>query len=361
MKKKLLIALSVISTLSAQDLQTTINEVLSTNPVVLERLKNYNSTKEDITTAKAGYYPKLDLSLGGGYENSERKDWENETTLKDHQNNNINSLGLGVYQNSITYTQNLFNGFSTTYQVSQQENRTISAAYSYIEKANDTSFEAVNKYLQVVRQTELLQTAKENVDINKEIFKKVKKLYEAGLTTLSEVNKIESSLALAQSNYVVQENTLQDVEYNMQRVLGRYLKAENMTKPSLNVTFPETLEEATKYAMQHNPSLLVSKYNIKLAQAQYKEKKSPFYPRLDIEISQSMNKNLSAVEGTDNRFRAMAYLRYNFFNGFADQAALQKSVSQIHQEVQTKNDLRRKVIEGLNLLKTILSEQNLKS
>jgi len=122
-----------------------------------------------------------------------------------------------------------------------------------------------------------------------------------------------------------------------------------MIKPTLNVTFPNTLQEATEYAMKHNPSLLVSRYNIKLAQDQYKEKKSPFYPKLDIEISQSMNKNLSAIEGTDNRFRAMAYLKYNFFNGFADSAALQKSVSQIHREVQTKNDLRRKIIEGLNL------------
>jgi len=348
MKKNLLLTLCMISTLNAQDLQTTIKEVLSTNPVVIERLKNYNATKEDITAAKAGYYPKLDLSIGAGYEDSQRKNWDDKSTVFKH-NERVNSLGLGVYQNSLTYTQNLFNGFGTTYQVSQQQNRTISAAYSYIEKANSTSFETVNRYLQVVRQTELLQTAKENVDINKEIFKKVQKLYKAGLTTLSEVNKIESSLALAQSNYTVQENTLQDVEYNMQRVLGRYLKAQEMTKPTLNVTFPDTLEDATEYAMRHNPSLLVSKYNIKLAQDQYKEKKSPFYPRIDIEVSESMNKNLSGVEGTDNRFRAMAYLKYNFFNGFSDSAALQKSISQIHQEVQTKNDLRRKVIEGLNL------------
>ena len=348
MKKNLLFVMFIASAINAQDLKTTINEVLSTNPTVLERLKNYNATKEDITSAKAGYYPKLDLSLGGGYEETKRKDWDNVSTVS-HNGQQVDSLGVGVYQNSLTYTQNLFNGFSTTYQVSQQENRTISAAYSYIEKANSTSFEAVNKYLQVVRQTELLKTAKENVDIDKEIFKKVQKLYEAGLTTLSEVNKIESSLALAKSNYVVQQNTLQDVEYNMQRVLGRYLKAKDMEKPTLNVTFPNTLEEATEFAMRHNPSLLVSKYNIKLAQDQYKEKKAPFYPRLDIEVSESMNKNLSGTEGEDNRFRAMAYLRYNFFNGFADKAALQKSISQIHQEVQTKNDLRRKVIEGLNL------------
>jgi adhesin transport system outer membrane protein len=348
MKKYLLLTLSFISALNAQNLQTTINEVLSTNPAVLERLKNYNSTKEDIKIAKAGYYPKLDLSLGAGYENNQKKDWDDQGSISD-RGVLTDTLGLSVYQNSITYTQNLFNGFGTTYKVSQQQNRTISAAYSYIEKANATSFEAVNKYLQVVRQTELLQTAKENVDINRVIFKKVQKLYDAGLTTLSEVNKIESSLALAESNYVVQENTLQDVEYNMQRVLGRYLKAEDMSKPSIDVTFPDTLEDATEYAMQHNPSLLISRYNIKLAQDQYKEKKSPFYPKLDIEVSQSMNKNLSAIEGTDNRFRAMAYLKYNFFNGFADSAALQQSVSHIHQEVQTKNDLRRKVIEGLNL------------
>lgn len=348
MKKSLLLILPLTLTLNAQNLKTTLNEVISTNPIILERLKNYNSTKEDITTAKAGYYPRLDLSLGAGYENSQRKDWQGDTTLT-KEGSSTDSLGLSVYQNSLTYTQNLFKGFETTYQVSQQENRTVAAAYSYIEKINDTSFEMVNTYLQVMRQKELLQNAQKNVEINREIFKKVQKLYEAGLTTLSEVNKIESSLSLAKSNLVVQENTLLDVSYNAQRVLGRYLEPEKMSKPVLNVTLPSNIEEASQYAMANNPSLLVSKYNIKLAQATYKEKKSPFYPSLDIEVSQSINKNMGGTEGKDNRFKAMAYLRYNFFNGFSDSATLQKSVSQIHQEVQSKNTLRREVIEGLNL------------
>ena len=341
MKRKLLLALSVASVLSAQDLKMTVEEVLSTNPIIIERLKNYNSTKEDITTAKAGYYPKLDLSIGVGIENTEKSALPTTPSSK--------SDSFNVYQNSLKYTQNIFKGFETTYQVAQQENRTISAAYSYIEKVNDTSFEMVNTYLQVMRNKELLDTAKSNVEINQEIFKKVQKLYDAGLTTLSEVNKIESSLSLAKSNYVVQENTLLDVQYNMQRVLGRYLDPKDMSKPTLNVALPATIEDAAQYAMENNPSLLVSKYNIKLAQATYQEKKSPFYPHVDIEISQSMNKNLSAVEGEDNRFRAMAFVTYNFFNGFSDSAALQKSISGIHQEVQSKNSLRRQVIEGLNL------------
>jgi len=339
MKKKILLALSVVVALSAQDLQTTVNEVISTNPIILERLKNYNSVKEDITTAKAGYYPKIDLSLGVGVENTQTR--PNRGADR--------SANLAVYQNSLTYTQNIFSGWATTYQVEQQENRTVAAAYNYIENVNATAFEMVNTYLQVMRQKELLQTAQENVDINSEILNKVQKLYDAGLTTLSEVNKIESSLALAKSNYVVQENTLLDVTYSMQRVLGRYLDPKEMKKPVLNVALPANIEDAAQFAMQHNPSLLVSKYNVKLAQATYKEKHAPFYPHLDIEISQSMNKNLSGVETEQDRFRAMAFLTYNFFNGFADSATLQKSVSEIHRENEIKNTLRRLTIEGLNL------------
>ncbi len=340
MKKQLLFAVLVATILNAQNLPSTIQEVLSTNPIILEKLKNYNSTKEDITSAKAGYYPKLDLSLGVGYE---RTDKDNRPAAPDE------SFDFNVYQNSLTYTQNIFNGFETTYRVEQQKNRTIAASYSYVEKVNDVSFEMVNTYIQVMKNEELLQTAKENIDINEEIFIKVQKLYDSGLTTLSEVNKIESSLSLAKSNYIVQENTLLDVIYNMQRVLGRYLDPAQMSKPIFNTTFPSSLEEATQYAMQNNPSLLISKYNIKLAQATYKEKKSPYYPKFDIEISQSMNKNLSASQGEEDRFRAMAYLKYNIFNGFSDSAALQKSISTIHQEIQTKNNLRRQVIEGMNL------------
>jgi len=339
MKLKLLLPLLLSTALLSQDLKTTIEEMLSTNPTILERLKNYNSLKEDITIAKAGYYPKVDLSLGVGYEDTD----------KDTPTLGKQSFDYTVYQNSLKYTQNIFKGFETTYQVRQQKNRTISAAYNYIENVNDISFRAVDAYLLVLKNRDLLVTARSNVDINTEIFKKVQKLYDSGLTTLSEVNKIESSLALAKSNFVVQENTLLDEKYNLHRIVGRDLNIKEMKKPIFDIVLPKSMDEATQFAMGNNPSLLVSQYNIKLAQATYKENESPFYPSLDIEVSQSMNKNLSGIEGKDDRFRAMAYINYNLFNGFADSAKIQKSISNIHQEVELKNKLRREVIEGLRL------------
>ncbi len=341
MKKTILFALSLSTIINAQSLKTSIQEVISTNPAVLEKLKNYNLTKKDVTGAKAGYYPKLDLSLGFGYEKTSKED---DVGLK-----TVDSLGVGVYQNTLKLTQNLFNGFATTHKVTQQEHRTVSASYSYIEKVNETSLEMVNIYLQVMKDEELLQTSKENIEINEEIFTKVKKLYDSGLTTLSEVNKIEASLSLAKSNYVVQENTLLNINYNMKKVLGKFLDTKEMSKPDFNTTMPKTLEDASEFAIKHNPSLIVSKYNIKLAQASLKEKSAPFYPSIDIEISQSFNKNLSAIEGTEDSFRAMAYLKYNIFNAYSDDVAIQQGKTRINQEQELQNDLKRQVVESLEL------------
>ncbi|MCX6051269.1 MAG: TolC family outer membrane protein [Campylobacterales bacterium] len=341
MKKTILLALSLSTLLNAQNMKVTVEEVLSTNPIILEQLKNYNSTKEDITIAKAGYYPKLDVSLGAGYENTDRRALPLGAANQ--------SFDYNVYNNSLKYTQNIFKGFETTYQVKEHENRTTAAAYKYIEQVNAVAFQMVNTYLQVMRQKALLDNSKENIAINEEIYAKVQKLYDAGLTTLSEVNKIEASLSLAKSNYIVQENTLLDVTYNMHRVLGRYLDAEEMEKPMQEVTFPATIEDAAEFAMENNPSLLVSKYDLRVAEATNHKSKSAFYPKLDVEVSETMSKNVGASEGENNQFRAMAYLSYNIFNGFADTAALQKSISEVHKEVEIKNKLRRQTIEGLNL------------
>jgi len=337
--KTSLFFLIITQILHAQSVKDCVTEVLETNPKVQERLKSYNVSAQNINIVQSEYWPKLDLKLGVGYENTDR-----------YNNANPTEQGFKVYQHSLTYTQNLFKGFQTYHKIKEEEARVGASAYSFIETANDTAFDMVNTYLLMMKNIELLKTAQENIDINEKILKKVKKLYKSGLTTRSEVNKIESSLYLAKSDYVVQENNLIDAQYNLQRLLGRAINKDNMTRPDLNSTeLPRSLESAIEFAMHNNPSLLVSQYNIKLAQAAWKEKQSNLYPAIDIEISQSMNKNISAVEGNENRFRAMAFLSYNFFHGFADEAHIQKNVSKIHQEIQLKNDLRRQVIQGLQL------------
>ena len=332
--------------IEALTLKESIVEVMDTNPVVQERLRNYRATREDLNIAESEYLPVLDFRASLGYTKS-----GNLKNGDSSWNHSVRDENYGNYESSLVLTQNLFDGFGTTYKVSYEEARILAAAYNYIEKANDIAYKMTNAYLNVLREYELLQTARENVQINEEIFKKVKDLYDSGLTTDSEVKKIESALSLARSNLTVQKNNTRDKEFNFRRILGRMPQVSVMQKPDMNVSMPKNLERAAEYSISHNPSLLVSRYNIKGAQALWKQHQKEFYPKIDLEVSQNFNdvEKLNAFDQPDDRFKARVILSYNLFRGFADTATVQKDVSKINQEVAIKLDLKRQVIESLDL------------
>ncbi|MEA1918125.1 MAG: TolC family outer membrane protein [Campylobacterota bacterium] len=335
---KIVLSLVLSSLIQAETLKEVVEDVLNTNPIILERLNNYNAVREDVTVSKADYLPKLDLRVAGGH----------EQTTKETLNNN-NPVNLNVYESSLKLTQNVFRGFNTYYDVRANEARKAAAAYKYVEQANMVSLDMARTYMEVLRNRDLLINEEDNVKINEEIFVKVKKLYDNGLTTLSEVNKIESSLSLAMSNYTVKQNDLKDATHNLHRILGRYIDIKDMKYPTCTLSLPKSREDALEYAIKNNPSLLVSNFDIKFAQEALKQSRSAYMPTVDLEVTQDFNKNSGGYVGDDNKFRAMAVMNYNLFNGFSDQATVQKRVSLVNEEVQLKNKLRRDTIEELNL------------
>ena len=339
-------ALINLPSVEALTVKESIIEVMNTNPVVQERLRNYRATREDLNVAESEYLPSVDFRASLGYTKAGMLKSGNASW-----NHAVTDENYGNYESSLVLTQNLFDGFGTTYKVSYQQARILAAAYNYIEKANDIAYKMTNAYLNVLREYELLQTARENVQINEEIFKKVKDLYDSGLTTDSEVKKIESALSLARSNLTVQKNNTRDKEYNFRRILGRMPQVSEMVKPDLNVSMPSSAERAAEYAINHNPSLLVSRYNIKGAQSLWKQHQKEFYPKIDLEVTQNFNdvEKINSFDQPDDRFKARIVLSYNLYRGGADKATVQKDISKINQEVETKRDLKRQVIEALDL------------
>ncbi|WP_207562407.1 TolC family outer membrane protein [Sulfurimonas aquatica] len=334
-----LFMLLIATSLFGLTLKESIIEAIDTNPVVQERLKNYRATQQDLNIAESEYYPQLDLSASYNYNRA--GEINNAVVKQDYTN----------YETTLKFTQNLFDGFSTVHKIDYQEARILAAAYNYVEKSNDIAFKMTNAYISVMRAHDLLQTARENVQINRDIYTKVKDLFDFGLTTDSEVKKIESSLSLARSNLTVKKNNALDTEYNFRRVLGRMPQVQTMSKPELDVQLPESIHKAAQYAVNNNPSLLVSRYNIESAHSLRKQHQKEYYPRIDFEVSQTYNdiEEANAFNNADDRFKARVVLNYNIFRGGADDAITQKDLSTINQEVEIKRDLKRQVIEGLDL------------
>jgi len=332
------VALFLVSEVYGLTIEEAMLHTLKTNPLIQERVKNYNATREDLTVARSGWLPKLDYIGSLGHEWGERQyydyDWQN----------------YDLYENTLLLTQNVFNGWSTTHQINTQEARLLAAAYNYVEVVDDIGYRLVNYYLEVIKNRELLKIADENIRINEEIYNKVKKLYEGGLTTKSEMEKAAASLALARSNRVVQENNLRDAVYQYKYFYGEKVDPASLQVPDLALPMPASYEEGRDFALRNNPSIVVQRYNIKVAQEDYEEKKSRYYPSVDLRARGSWNYNMSGDNyGHDDLYRVSATVTYNLFNGFADKAAIQKGVSKVQQEVMLKQDLMRKTEESFDL------------
>jgi len=339
MFKKIVLSFAAIATLAqAHTLKDSVERVLETNPIVLERLANYKETAKDLSIANSEYLPTLDLSATVG---QERTDNDNANIIADNS--------LNFYETSLTLMLNVFNGFGTTNKVDYQKARIVASAYNFVEKSNDTAFEMTRRYIEVIKHRELYITAKDNVLINEEIFEKVNDLYKTGLTTKSEVRKIESSLSLAKSNLVVQENNIMDSIFNFKKVYGERLDVDTLEIPSFNVYLPKSLNEASEYAIRNNPSIMVSNYNIKAAEYLKSEKEKDFYPKIDLIAQQNLDKNTYSIAAERNRLRAGVILTYNLYRGGADVDNVEKHISSIYKNVQIRNELQRETLEGLEL------------
>lgn len=338
--KKLFFLIFTTMNLGALTLYEAVTTALHTHPIVQERLNNFRATQQELKTAEAEYYPTIDARIAGGINSA------------GNLNSNVISPdpNYSNYESSLTVMQNLFNGFSTRYKVDYQESRVLAAAYHYVEKANDIALQTTNAYLNVLRSKELSATARENVEINMDMYNKVKTLYDGGLTTKSEVNKINASLSLAKSNFTVQTNNLRDALTKLKRLIGNKVNYETMQKPILNAKMPASLDRASIIAIANNPSMLVGKYNIQGAQALLKEGKKGYYPKVDLEINQfynDANERINGFDQADDRFRARLVMNYNLYRGGADSATEQKNISKVNQEVQTLLSSKREVLEGI--------------
>ncbi|CAI8217838.1 MAG: TolC family protein [Sulfurovum sp.] len=138
--------------INALTLKESVLETLNTNPIIKERLKNFNESQQDLEITKSEWLPSLDYVGTFGRNNAgEIKDYSNNREYK----NSVTDETYNHYTNSLKLTQNIFNGFSTTHKIEYNEASILASAYHYLENANDIAFQIVGAYIDVVRSYQL--------------------------------------------------------------------------------------------------------------------------------------------------------------------------------------------------------------
>ena len=338
------VVIYLLSTLNlyGETIKQAVVEVIQTSPELKEKLRNYRAVQQNLNIIESQYYPTIDIEASFGLNRSSGFIDDLNISENDSYSN---------YKASITLTQNIFNGFGTKNKIDYEESQILVAAYQYLEKSNEITFAMVKSYLDVLRFEELLKIAVKDVQMSEITYKKIENLFESDMITLSEIKKIESTLAHSKSNLVIHLTKARDAKFKYRRIAGRMPNLDSMRKPEHTINIPKSSQNASLYAINHNPSLLVNRYKVKSLQALRKQNRKGFYPTLDLKLTQNYSDNSreNIYDGADDRFQARLVFNYNLYRGGADSANAQKYISLTNREIENGRAIKRKIIEDVDI------------
>jgi adhesin transport system outer membrane protein len=315
----------------AETLQDAVQSMLQTNPEIKSLAYNRLARDEEVIQAKAGYLPTLEVSYSFGMEKNYSP--EDDTSHPD--------------STKLSLRQNLFRGYADQYEVQRQKARVSSAAYRLQGTSEQTALSTSRVYLNVLRQLELLDLAKENLLTHQRIYDQIKLRSESGIDRKADLDQVMGRLALAESDVVVSKANIADAKTDYYFVVGTM--PENLVKPhSVDTVMPASLEEAQQQAENNYPILKSAQADLEARLAQRAVAKSGYYPKLDIAVDQKWEHEVE-FDDFSKELSAIAVVRFNLFNGYRDQARLAETGYLVKEAAEIQNNTRRQIVESIRL------------
>jgi adhesin transport system outer membrane protein len=297
------------------------------------------ATQEELEQGEGLFLPSVDLRAAGGV------DWnDNSNTAARGKSSDTNS----IYDYSATLTQMLFDGFAAKNEVERQRARVRSAANRVEETAQLVGLAIVESYLEVMRQRDVLQIAKDNVRDHISMLNEIRSGTQAGRSTEADVSQAEARLANARANESNIREALRSAESEFQRASGE--RADILIMPNVPTDqLQPNVDEAVKVAVTETPTLGIFEADADVAWQEYESTKANFMPQVDLQLQGRQTNDLGGTLGTDKGASAQVIANWNVFRGGIDKHLRREHVyrhaqakERRAQEARTiENDLRQ--------------------
>lgn len=322
---------------SALTLNEAIRHTLETNPEVQAARHEHQSRGEEVRVAKSGYLPSLDIAAGIG-----RQTIESQSTGGDE-------VSLTRHEASVGARQMVFDGYATSEEVNRQRARTDSAYFKSVEIEENIALRTAEVYLNLLRQNELLDLARETLYEHQNIHDQMVLRNKSGVGSTADLNQITARLALAHSNMVSAQSNLLDAQTNFYRVTGLLPPLDQVAMPAVVQPVPESLETAEAQALDAHPTLRSADADVESAVAQYQASESVFWPRLQIEADKRWDEDIDGIEGESEDLIVALRMTYNLYNGGGDGARRKQTAHLLEEARDIRNNTQRQVVESLRL------------
>lgn len=261
-----LLILSAPASLRAETISGALAKAYLTSPELNAQRAAVRAADELVPRAMSGYRPSITATADAGFQ-------RNETEFRD-----INTTPRGV---GVTLNQNLWNGNRTANSVRQADSQ-IFQSREQMRIAEQTLLgNAASSYMNVLRDTAILNLRRNNVDVLEEQLRQVRDRFAVGEVTRTDVAQSEAALASGNSDAFVAQSNLQTSLANYRQFIGEQPKRLSPAQP-LEKLVPRSLEQAVAFSQKEHPAIQSALHNADAAELAVRLAEGQLYPTVGI-------------------------------------------------------------------------------
>lgn len=321
----------------AATLKDELSELLNTHPRLKAEKEAVAAAKSQIRSARSGFLPKLNLSGDFGREVIDTP--SQSGTSAEYRNKQTLSL-----------TQNVFDGFQTWQSHSAAESRAEVAGYRLASVRQALLLEGVTAYYDMLRQSRMVIISFNNERAIRRQLNLEDERVQRGAGIAVDVLLAKTRLQLARERTVQLEGALEEARARYIQVFGREPIVAEMRDPDLNlVSLPAKLEEAEKVTREENPGLRASSGQVEVADRTRRALAGGLFPRVDLVGQVNREEDVDALAGTRRDWSILLTVSWELFSGFRQQADIATAAREKARAMNTHRFNERKVTEELRI------------
>ena len=323
----------------AQDplsLKDAVRIALEKHPAMDAAGAQVSAAETRLRQAHSGYLPKLDYSES--WQRSNNPVFVFSSLLTQHQfsegNFQVGPLNrpdfLNNFQSQVTLDQMVYDAGQTKTRMRSAELGQDMAGEQRRRTEMDVIARVIRAYNAVILSQDSLNVAQEAVRSAEADLRRADSVREAGMATDADVLSIRVHLASVREQEIRRGNDLEVAKAALNDALGLPLETRhNLTTSLAALPAPAgALEEQVRNAEQNRPELKQMKLSTTLAETQSQAARSSLLPQVSFRVAFEADRQRFVNRGGANWY-AGAFLRWNLFNGFADQARIEEANQEI--------------------------------
>jgi outer membrane protein len=307
------------------------------------------SIDENVPKATSGYRPTVTATGNIGYqENRSRNTARNIATngagtIITRGANSFASTIPGAF--GLSVTQNIWNGNRTINGVRQADSQVLQAREQLRQNEQTLLANAAAAYMNVLRDTAILNLRNNNVDVLKEQLRLTQDRFKVGEVTRTDTAQAESALAKGQSDAFVAQSNLQTSLAAYRQFIGVDAKSLDPARP-LEKLSPRNLNDALMLSQTEHPAIQAALHNVDVASLAVKLNEGTLYPTLGVTGSILRSYDANNAPGTRViNASIIGQLNVPIYDGGANYATIRQSKELLGQ-ARLQADLQRDIIRA---------------